>query len=138
MVEVEILGSDGWKTAGDYRLDRAAQLATLLRSEGAIVRVEGERPKRPRMNWQLEAGSASLIGRVDGIDLFIAVFSDRMVTLLTTLPGYDRDPKYCTDRADAQDTAERLLDKFIMRLGVHGLATPRPTSQDTLPMETLP
>lgn len=139
MTTVEILGSDGWKSAGVYRPERAKQLAELLRLSGAIVRVEGERPLRPRIRWRSEQASGSWIGELDRIELFVVVVGEQSCTLYPALPGY-RTPKLCADAPCAADTAERVLDQFILRMGVRGLGVGSPAATDTIELgdATLP
>lgn len=139
MTKVEILGSDGWRSAGTYAQRRAQQLGELLRMSGAIVRVEGERPLRGRIRWRHESASGSWVGELDGIELFAVVVRDTSCTLYPALPGY-RTPKLCDDPPQAADTAERVLDQFIMRMGVRGLGVGSPAATDTIELEeiTLP
>lgn len=135
MTAVELLGSDGWKSAGDYAPERASQLADLLRMSGAVVRVEGERPQRGRIGWRFEPAHSTWVGSIDRIELFVIVAQDVGAVLHPSLPGYRR-AKMCSSSPVAQDMAERILDQFIMRLGVRGLATRSQTSLDTVELDT--
>jgi hypothetical protein len=132
---VEILGSDGWKDAGNYTFERATQVAELMRSGGAIVRMEGETPIRGRIRWRFEPASATWIGDIDGIELFVVVIQELGAVLYPALPGYNRQGKVCGDAPAAQDTAERVLDHFVMRIGVRGLGVKSDPSNDTLELD---
>lgn len=134
MTKVELLGSDGWKSAGEYAIDRAKQLAELLRLSGAIVRVEGEQPQRGRIHWKFEPEHGSWLGSLDGIELFVVVMQDASCTLYPALPGY-RKAKLCDSAPAAADTAERILDQFIMRMGVRGVSLTTSSTTDTMELD---
>lgn len=134
MTLVELLGSDGWKSAGSYTPTRAQQLATLLRMSGAIVRVEGEQPLRGRIHWHYEPDHGAWLGELDKIELFVVVVQDKVSTLYPALPGY-RQPRICSSSPVAKDMAERMLDQFIMRIGVRGLDATASTTTDTIELD---
>jgi len=139
--KIEILSNKGWSSAGSYAEPRATVVADLLRGAGAIVRMEGETPVRPRISWSAEMGSGAWIGRINGIDLF-GVIPTRMSAFLlpepgsewalySLLPGRDSPNMVFVSQHDAEDAAERLLDRFIWDIGVRAMSTDDHTTTET-------
>lgn len=139
--KIEILSNKGWSSAGSYTEPRASVVADLLRGAGAIVRMEGESPVRPRISWSAEMGSGAWIGRINGIDLFGTIptrMSEFLLpepgskwALYSLLPGKDTPNMVFETMADAEDAAERLLDRFIWDIGVRAMSVDDYATTDT-------
>lgn len=130
-----MLGRGGWRDLGDFRVDRAAALATGLRHEGEVVRVEGERLPRPRIGWSDEESTGTLLGRIDDITLFVVVppplrqrsgvGTSAAWVMHVLLPGYQSGVYEFRNQIETMDAAERLLDMFQWRIGVRGWRHPQ-------------